>query len=137
MPSPYTVSQHTISMRWAFTSPKAIWLPHIGHPSYTPAGFFIRVAAQQGRDRAMHSVITGGSYSKIQFHSQQPTRHYCGNTCGCTEYKDKVVGHIWNSHIHRSLQAKPYMHRKGMLVQNCCFLRRHITESIPPEQMQN
>ena len=46
MPSPHTVSQHTINERWAFTSPRTIWPPHIRHPSDTPASLFTRVAAQ-------------------------------------------------------------------------------------------
>ena len=64
---------------------------------------FHQKAAQQGRDRVTHSAITGGNYSKIQYHSQQFTRHHYGNTCDCAEYKDKVMGHIWTSHIHRPL----------------------------------
>ena len=60
-----------------------------------------------------HSAITGSSCSKIQFHSQQSTRHYCGNKCGCAEYKDRVMGHIWTSHIHRPPQAIPCTYGKG------------------------
>ena len=112
MPSPYTVSQHTLNERWAFTSPKAIWPPHTRQPSHTLVGFFTRVATQQGKDGAMHSAITGRSCSKIQFHSQQPTRHYCVNTCGCAEYQDRIMGHIWTSHIHRPPQVIPCTHSK-------------------------
>ena len=50
MPNPHTISQQTISERWAFTSPKAVWTPHTRHPPHTPAIYFTTVAAQLRRD---------------------------------------------------------------------------------------
>ena len=72
MPNPHTISQHTIS---TYKTP----FP------YT-SGLFTRVATQQGGDKITHSEITGGSSSKIKFHSQQAARHHYGNARGHSEY---------------------------------------------------
>ena len=145
MPNPHTVSQHTISESWAFTSPKAIWPAQklYGHPiqdtfpihqqAFLPEWQHNREETegrtQQSQDAAAARYnFTANSLPDITVGTNvavQNTRTGSWDTYGLVTF----IGPHRQYHVHTA--------RGKILVWNRRFLRRLVPGSIPTEQRQN
>ena len=127
MPTPHTVSERTITERWAFTSLKAVWPPL----TYT-SGLFHQGGSTAGR---RHSNILNNHRRQLhQDTISQPAAHQTllweRQSHGTYTYGLVIfIGPHRQYHIHTA--------RGKMLVQNRHFLHRHVPGSIPPGQMEN